>query len=447
MSTNWEKVREEATQILSDYIKIDTTNPPGGEMKGARFLQGILEKEGIPGQVLESQPGRGNLICNMKGEAVGLAPIILLNHIDVVPAEGEKWKVPPLSGLVVDGEIWGRGAQDCKSLGVMELLALVLLKRQGFHSKRDIKYMAAADEETGGKWGVNWLFQNHPELMKAEYVINEGGGVCIAAGERNLYTCQTAEKGICWLKVTFRGKSGHASVPQEDNCIVKMAKAIEKISSYHSPLRPTPTTRKFIRGVAEEQNFFQSIFIQQLLNPFLSRMAEKRITDSGFKGMAGAILRNTFVPTVVQGGQKTNVIPSECSCQIDSRLLPGSEPETIKKELQTLLYDVQDYKIEILQASSPSESPDSDPLYGALEKALRRVDPKGKLIPAMLSGATDSRYFREKGMKAYGFQPMAPTDSLAKYLNRVHGHDERISIESLIFGTRVLYEVLKDFCS
>jgi acetylornithine deacetylase/succinyl-diaminopimelate desuccinylase-like protein len=445
MDLDWGKIKEEAVQILSGYLKVDTTNPPGKEMAGARYLQGLLKKEGFSPTVLEPQPERGNLICSLKGRD-RLAPLILLHHIDVVPAEAEKWKHSPFSGAVVDGEVWGRGAQDCKSLGVIELVAFLLLKREGFQPQRDIVYMATADEEAGAKWGVDWLFQNHPEMMRAEYVINEGGGAGVVVGKRNVYTCQTAEKGICWLKLTFRGKPGHGSVPHEDNCIAKMGRAIERISSYRSPLRRTPTAENFIKGIAEEQRFPRSFMLRQLLNPLFSKSVERRIPDPGLRGMAGAILRNTFVPTVVQGGQKTNVIPSECSCQVDCRILPGVESEMIKAEVRDLLFDFKDYEVEVLQAFPASESPADNLLCRAFEKTLQRLDPKAKMIPMMLTGGTDSRFFRDRGTAAYGFQPMVPLDNLSEYLSRVHGHDERVSAESLLFGTRVLYEILKDFC-
>jgi len=445
MALEWEKVQEEAVQLLSDYLKVDTTNPPGKELAGARFLAGVLEKEGLSARVLESQPDRGNVVSTMKGKE-GLLPLILLHHIDVVPAEAEKWKYPPYSGAVVDGEIWGRGAQDCKSLGVIELLAFLLLKREGFQPRRDIVFMATADEETGGKWGVGWLFQNHPELVKAEYVINEGGGMGMVVGQKNVYSCQTAEKGICWLKLTFRGRPGHGSIPHDDNCVIKMARAIERIAAYRSPLRRTPTTENFIKGIAQEQSFLPSFKLKQLLNPLFSRWVESRISEPGLKGMVGAILRNTFVPTVVQGGQKTNVIPSECSCQVDCRILPGVTPEMIRNELKGLLHDFRDYEVEILQTSPASESPADNVLYRALDKALQQVDPRARMVPTMLTGATDSRFFRDGGAVAYGFQPMTATRNLSEYLNRVHGHDERISARDLLFGTKVLYQVLKDFC-
>lgn len=443
---DWERVEDEAVQILSGYIRIDTTNPPGKEMAAARYLQSILEKEGLAPLVLEPQPERGNLVCTLKGSGE-FPPLILLHHMDVVPAEEGKWRHSPTSGAVVDGEIWGRGALDCKSLGVQELETLLLLKREGFRSKRDIVYMATCDEEAGGKWGVGWLSQNHPELMKSEVVINEGGGMGMAVGEANLYTCQTAEKGICWLKLTFRGKPGHASIPHGDNCIVKMARAIEKIAAYSSPLRRTGTTEKFIQGIAEEQTFPRSILVKQLLNPLFSHWVEGRLPETGLKGMVSAILRNTFVPTVVQGGQKTNVIPSECSCQVDCRILPGVTPEMVLKEIRSLLLEFRDFEVEILQTSPASESPSENPLYASLARTLKRLDPRSKMLPLMQTGATDSRYFRERGTPAYGFQPMPAVKNLSDILARVHGHDERITADALLFGTRVLYEALKDFCA
>ena len=445
MSMDWGNIKEEGVRLLSGYLQVDTTNPPGKELAGAKFLQAVLEREGFEATVLESGPGRGNVLSRMRGTG-GFPPLILLHHIDVVPAEPEKWRHPPYSGAVVDGEIWGRGAQDCKSLGIVELLAFLLLKREGIRPNRDIVYMATADEEAGGKWGVDWLFERHPDWMKAEYVINEGGGVGLAMGEKNVYTCQTAEKGLCWFKLTFRGKPGHGSIPHDDNCVVKMAKAIERISAYRSPLRRTGTTENFIRGIAAEQGFPKSLFLRQLLNPVFSRAVEKRIPDAGLRGMVGAILRNTFVPTMAQAGQKTNVIPSECSCQVDCRILPGVTPEMVKMEIKELLAGFGDYTLEVTQTSPASESPTDNALYQAFDRVLKSMDPKAKMIPTMLTGATDSRGFRNRKAVAYGFHPMSPIDNLSEFMGRIHGHDERIGIDSLLFGIQVLHKVLKEFC-
>ena len=442
---DWEKIKEDATRVLSEYLQVDTTNPPGKELAGAKFLQKLLEKEGLAATVLESAPGRGNVLSRLNGTA-GLSPLILLHHIDVVPAEAEKWQYPPYSGAIVKGEIWGRGAQDCKSLGIVELMTFLLLKRAGIKPKRDIVYMATADEEAGGKWGVDWLFEHHPEWMKAEYVINEGGGIGMAMERKNVYTCQTAEKGLCWLKLTFRGRPGHGSIPHDDNCVVKMARAIERISVYRSPLRRTGTTENFIKGIAAEQGFPKSLLLKQLLNPAFSKAVEKRIPDAGLRGMVGAILRNTFVPTMAQAGQKTNVIPSECSCQVDCRILPGITPEMVRAEIKELLFDFKDYTLEVTQTSPASESPSNNPLYQTFDRVLKSMDPKAKMIPTMLTGATDSRGFRNRGTIAYGFHPMSPIENLSEFMARIHGHDERIAIDTLLFGIQALHKVLKEFC-
>lgn len=442
---DWESIQKEAVRLLSGYLQVDTTNPPGGELAGARYLQAILEKEGFETTVLEAEPGRGNLLCRMKGSE-GSPPLILLHHIDVVPAEADKWRYPPFSGQVVDGEIWGRGAQDCKSLGIVELVSFLLLKRERIKPKRDIVYMATADEEAGGKWGVDWLFEQHPDWMRAAYVINEGGGLGLALGGKNAYTCQTAEKGLCWLKLTFRGKPGHASIPHGDNCVVKMARAIERISAYRSPLRRTDTTENFIKGIAAEQGFPRGLILRQLLNPLFSRAVERRIPEAGLRGMLGAVLRNTFVPTLVRAGQKTNVIPSECSCEVDCRILPGVTEGMVREEIRAALAGFGDYTVEVTQSSPASESPTDTPLYRAFEGALKSLDPRARMIPTMLTGATDSRGFRTRGAAAYGFHPIPPIENLSEFMGRIHGHDERISEDSLLFGIRVLHKVLRDFC-
>jgi acetylornithine deacetylase/succinyl-diaminopimelate desuccinylase-like protein len=225
-----------------------------------------------------------------------------------------------------------------------------------------------------------------------------------------------------------------------------MAKAIERVSAYRSPLRRTGTTESFIRGIAAEQSFPKNFFLRQLLNPAFSQAVEKRIPDAGLRGMVGAILRNTFVPTMAQAGRKTNVIPSECSCEVDCRILPGVTPEMVKTEMKELLSDLGDYTLEVTQTSPASESPTDNPLYQTFTRVLKGMDPKGKMIPTMLTGATDSRGFRNRGAVAYGFHPMAPIDNLSEFMGRIHGHDERIGVDSLLFGIRVLHQVLKGFC-
>ncbi|MFH1624042.1 MAG: M20/M25/M40 family metallo-hydrolase [Pseudomonadota bacterium] len=442
---NWEQVKDEATKILSLYIQIDTTNPPGNEINGALFLKAMLENEGFECTVLESEKGRGNIVARYKGDG-SLTPLLLLHHIDVVPAEADKWIHPPFSGKVERGEIWGRGAFDCKSLGVMELMVLLLLRRTGFKSRRDIIFAATSDEEAGGKYGVEWMLKKHFGLMKTDFVINEGGIAGFSVNNKSLYLCQTAEKGVCWIRLTFKGTPGHASMPHGKNCISDMAAVIERIGKYQSRLQRSPITTRFIEGLAKEQNFMDEKAFLGLLNDASSSQVLARIPDQGLRTILNTMLHNTFVPTVVQGGKKTNVIPSECHCEIDCRMLPGEKPESIIGELKEVLKGLADFDIEILGSSVPTESKIPTELYSTIEKCTKRHDPQARLIPFISSGASDSRFFREKGITAYGFAPLKIGEPLSSHLEKMHGHNERISIESLLYGTRVLFDIVSDFC-
>ena len=253
---DWERTAAEAAELLSAYIQINTTNPPGNETEGARFLHDILKRNGIGADIIESLPGRGSLISNCTG---GTAPeIMLLHHLDVVPAEAGRWQVEPYSGLIRDGELWGRGALDCKGLGIIELMALLLLKRQGLEPERRIVYAATADEEAGGTWGVPWLFEHYPEKLATRYVINEGVGWGLKTGGRNVYLCQVAEKGSCWLKITFEGRPGHGSIPHDENCVLHMARAMQTLGQYRFPLQMAGPVRQLLEALADEQDFMSA---------------------------------------------------------------------------------------------------------------------------------------------------------------------------------------------
>jgi len=442
---NWEKVKQQATDYLRQYLQIDTTNPPGNEIEGAQFLKRILEREGISGAIFESEPGRGNLIARLKGDGTK-PPLLLLNHLDVVPVEKEKWSYPPFSGRLVNGEIWGRGALDCKSLGIAETMVLILLKRTGQHLKRDVIMAATADEEKGGILGVGWLWNNRPEFQDIDAVINEGGGVGISRKRNNLYFCQVAEKGVCWVRIVFKGSPGHASIPREDNCILSLGRSLDIIRRYRSKVQISPVTMKFIQGFSEDEEL-APIFEKLLKAPQYADEALRDIPDRGLKQLLETKIRNTFVPTVVKGGEKTNVIPSECFCEIDCRMLPGENPERIKKEIETILADIPNCSIQTIQSSTPSESSTSHELFQILERSLTRHDPKAKLIPFISSGATDSRFFRNQGIPAFGFAPLLVEGELADYQDLVHGHNERISQKNLIFGIKVLYDAVREFCT
>lgn len=433
----WEEVKEEATELLREYIRIDTTNPPGNEIEGAKFLKQVLEKEGFDYNIFESEKDRGNIITRLKGTGENPS-LLLISHIDVVPADEDKWEYHPFSGKLVDNKIWGRGALDCKSLGIAELMVMLLLKRERIRLKGDVVLAATADEEAGGKYGAEWVVKEKFPLIKTDYVINEGGGDGILTDKGYIFICQTAEKGIYWMRLKFKGRPGHGSMPHEDNCIAKMAKAINIISSYSSPIKVKDVVEKFVEGFGIDKKVF---------DPNLSNQILKSIEDKKMAYWINAMMRNTFSPNIVKGGEKTNVIPSECFLEIDSRVLPGFEPEYALEELRKILKDIVDFDVEIIQKSIASQSSLDTPLYRIIEKNIQAWNSGSKLIPFMQVGGTDSRFFREKGIPSYGFGPLLIDGLYGEHLAMVHGHNEKISTDNLLFMIKTLWNIVSKFCS
>lgn len=440
---NWEEVKKEAASYLSDLIRINTTNPPGNETPAAQYLAKILEKEGLKAEILEEDKGRGNLIARLEGEDKD--SLLLLSHLDVVPAEKERWSVNPFSGEIKSNYIWGRGAIDCKSLVINELMTLLLLRRNKAKLKRKLIVAFCADEEKGGEKGIEWLVKTHYDKIKADYVINEGGGLEIIINNKPFYICQTAEKGICWLRLKAKGTPGHASMPIEDNAVIHLSKALHRISNFQPPLKGTATMRQMIKEIAGKEKFPQSLLLKLLTNPLLSPFILRRIKEKGLVQLLNALLHNTFVPTVLKGGNKTNVIPSQCEAEVDCRLLPGETVEGVVKELKKVLENTK-IDIEVFESHPATESSYHTSLFLTIQEVLSLFEPSAKIIPFMLSGATDSRFLREKGIISYGFAPFKAEVPLEEYYKMVHGVNEKISLSNLTFGTKVLFEIVRRFC-
>jgi len=443
------EVKEEVTDLLSDLIRINTTNPPGNETEAAKYLAETLERDGFNCELLESAPGRGSIITRIKG--TGETPnLLLLSHLDVVAANPREWSVDPFGGVVKDGFVWGRGAIDMKSMTAMEVMVMKLLKRNNIQPKGDIILAATADEEKGGEAGAGWVVRNHPEKVQAKYVINEGGGLAIPVNGKNIYTIQTAEKGIVWLKVMAKGRPGHGSVPGvADNAILRMNRVVEKLGNHRSRMSLVPTVQQFLNTIAKENKLVQQALSILLQNPAagdqkLDLLAQK---DKVMAEELRAMLRMTIAPTMIRGGVKENIIPSECEAVFDCRILPGQNPTGAIKEIKDLLKeaDLEKLEFEIIQASEPSESPMDTVLYEQIVKVLKEFEPNSSIAPILLTGGTDSRFFRKKGSACYGFQPMRADMPYGEILKTVHGIDERISTENLVFGTSVLFEVVKRF--
>jgi acetylornithine deacetylase/succinyl-diaminopimelate desuccinylase-like protein len=445
------EIEPEVTSILSDLIRINTTNPPGNETNAAQYLVENLGKDDIKCELYESALGRGSVVTRLKGN--GEKPrLLLLSHLDVVAANPAEWSVDPFAGIVKDGFVWGRGALDMKGMTAIELMTLKLLKRNDVELKGDVILAATADEEKGGLAGADYLLCNFPQKIFAEYVLNEGGGLAIPTQNKRVYTVQTAEKGILWFRVKAKGVPGHGAVPNEaDNAIMRMNQVIGRLGNYHSPIVLVPTVKRFLNEIASEDDDLQKPFSRLLKNPEQSDQVldELAVTEKLLAEEIRPRIRMTIAPTIIRGGVKENVIPSECEATFDCRILPGQSTAETLNQIKVLLKDVGLEKLtfEIVQANEPSESPVETPLFDVITEVLRAVEPNCGVTPVLMTGGTDSRFFREKGSVCYGFHPMNPEVAGDRIIKREHGIDERISIENLVFGTSVLYETMKRFMS
>ena len=441
MEYHWDAIRDEVTHYLQDLVRIDTTNPPGNETKAAEYLAGVLKREGIEPTILEAVPGRGNLVARLKGDGHA-TPLLLMVHIDVVPAEADKWTHPPFGGEIANGFLWGRGTLDTKELAAMELMVLLLLKRANAPLGRDVIFMANADEEAGGRMGAGWMVKEHADLIRSEYAINEGGGFAIDILGHRFFTCQVAEKGTARFAMRTRGKPGHGSQPHRDNSVLKLADAIQKIGVAEFPHHTSLTVKLLLEAVAAKLGKPYDKDLLALLDADKYRATIQRLPlDEGLRTMLYAMLHNTVTPTMLNAGSKVNVIPSVAEAKCDARLLPGQTSQSLLRELRSVIG--KDVEIEFMDDTPALESDFKSPLYDTITRVMARHAPKAPLLPYLVVGATDARHVRKLGTKVYGFSPMlAPTSEL----DRVHGHDERISIDNLEFGTRVLHELVSEFC-
>jgi acetylornithine deacetylase/succinyl-diaminopimelate desuccinylase-like protein len=434
---DWDQCLDEATRYLQEYIRIPTVNPPGNEIEGAKFLGKIFEKESIPYRVFEPSPGRGSILATLKGKGKK-KPILLLSHIDVVPAEKERWEVDPFAGVIKDGYLYGRGALDDKFMGIIELMAVLILTREGTPLTRDVLFFATADEETGGGWGVKWGMENIPALRESEFALNEGGYILLnEAGVADRYEISSGQKVIYQLQIKTEGTSGHASMPTPDNPNVKLLRALEGVTKWETPFKILPMVKEYYSKIAPKQSLEDRLFYEDIEKGLTNPAFAKKVTSNP---IYNAMVRDTVVLTVLHGGSKANVIPSESSATLDCRLIPGTSKEEFLKEIKRRLGDGVEIKA-LAESQSILPSPLNTDLYKAIEKFVSKNDPGCPVVPLLLPGATDSRFLRDKGIIAYDFCPFRLTE---KDLLRVHGNNERVALENLRFGTRMMVEILKE---
>ncbi len=426
----------ELIELFQSIIKIDTSNPPGNEVKLAEHLYNVLSREGINCEIIESSPNRGNIIAKINGESN--KRLMYLSHLDVVPAQNpELWKYPPFSGYIEGNWIYGRGAIDCKSMVASMLYSLIILKRLNIKPKFTLIFASTADEEMGGRVGLGWLIEHYPEKVKAEYVINEGGGLPLKLKEKHLvYLVDVAEKGACWIKVKFKGRSGHASIPQfKDNALIRLGEAIIRISKFRVPPYYVEAVKILIEELLILQLGFKGKLISKLIMSPIGELILSRMEKNQpeFTSFLKAITRMTMTPTIVKGGVKENVIPSECELTIDCRILPGQDEKYVIKMINKVLSGISGYEVHIKTCSQASSSPINKFFLNSIESTMKTIIPNYnvKLAPYILPASSDSRYLRRLGAIVYGFAPLNPEIDYREIMGLAHGVNERIDIESL----------------
>ena len=433
----------EIVQLLQDLIRFDTTNPPGNETPCIEYIARLLKTEGIETNLIESAPGRGNLVARLKGDG-SRAPFMLFGHVDVVPAEADKWQRAPFSGDLVDGVVWGRGATDMKHMVAMNLMTFIQLKRDNVALKRDVIFMANADEEVGGQMGAGWMVKNHPDLIAAEYAITEGGATSLELEGKSFFVCSTGEKGSARFTLRGRGAPGHASQPHPDNAILPLAKALVKVIESPLPLHVTSTTRAFVTSVAAGVSAPLAELLLGLLDErhHEDALAELPVAEP-IKRRINAMFRNTATPTILQAGTKINVIPAEAVAQVDCRVLPGTTADSIASEVRAVVGAGVD--IEFGHFSPAQESDPASPLLGTIREVVADHVPGAIVVPGLITGGTDARFVTKLGTKVYGFIPTRYEGPAMMGL--AHAHDERISVANLTFGLNVISDITRKFCA
>lgn len=434
---NWDSLTTEAAQLLSGYLQIQSLNPPGDERAAAHYLASQLIERGLTPTRYESAPNRVNLLARLPGSGKK-KPILLYNHMDVVEADPARWSTDPFSGEIRDGYVYGRGAIDMKGMAIMQLLALGLLQQHHPKRSRDIIFFAAADEEKGGKFGTQWMIENHWAELEAEYVWDEGGfGLQDFFGPQPVFTVAVAEKKDLWFKLIAHGEPGHSGMPHQDNAINILLRALERTLALNENYRLNPVTRAMFAGVAGRMPFPKSLLLRNADNPLVFRLLKPSLTANT---TIDAMLKDTLSITVLRAGGKENIIPDRAEATLDVRLLPDRDPQAFLDELK---HRIDDPRVEIEPILSPEAakiSRTNSEFFETLSGVLRELVPQGISVPILTPGTTDSCFFRRKGVNAYGLFPAVITPG---ELARFHGIDERISLDNLRLGTEIIYRVLE----
>ena len=434
-SISWPRYQDEAVRLLQDYLRIDTSNPPGNELLSAAFFKKLFEEAGIPNSVYPYLPGRANFRAVLKGDG-SERPLVLLNHMDVVRAQPESWKVPPFSGEILDGELYGRGAMDMKDEGLLQAMVMLIAARDHVPLKRDLIFLATADEEVNDS-GSAWILENHPEFVRgAEYLITEGGSSMAYPNGAEIYGVDVAEKAPLWIRLTATGTGGHGSMPLVDSAPNRLVNALDRVINWHTPVRLLPSVEQYFHRIASIEpeplasafwNIGQSIHDPAVL---------KRITEDPDLNYQ---IRDTVSLTVLRGSAQTNVIPDRAEAELDVRLLPGDDQQQFLDELRSVIADDHVRAEPVNNFRVPNASTSDTLLYRTIETVVRQYNPRALVTPILDSGYTESQMYRPLGITCYGFTPVEVTPEVEA---TEHAANERVPVEKIRGGLKILFEVV-----
>jgi len=433
----------EAQDWLVELLKINTTNPPGNEQQAAKYIAGILTKEGVTPEVLDLTPGRSAVVARLRASAVPdpSKALLLVAHMDVVGVERNKWSVDPFGGVIKDGYLYGRGSIDDKSMLVANLAAFVALKRGSVHLNRDVIFLATADEEQFGDASLKMLIAKYWDKLAAGFALNEGGKVILKNGKVQYVGLQVAEKVSINIAVTAKGKGGHASMPTKEDPVTHVAAAVDKIGNYTAPVHLTSIVRRYFEGLSAIEDDETSKWMRVIDTPDRGEHAERVLSD--MNPMWNSMMRDTIAPTMLQAGVRPNVIPSEARAVLNVRLLPGDTIDVLLNDLNKLVNDPS-VKLEVMLdggLAAPNSSIETE-LYALITRVSAKEFGGAPVLPFLSPGATDSAQLRLHNVQAYGLRPFPLTEEDDA---RVHGDDERIPLASFAKGVDLLTRIVTEF--
>jgi acetylornithine deacetylase/succinyl-diaminopimelate desuccinylase-like protein len=443
---DWPAQDAAVVALLRELLRFDTSNPPGAEAACAERTAEHLRGSGLEPQLLASEPGRPNVVARLRGDG-DEPPLLLTAHLDVVPAEADRWTHPPFAGEVADGWIWGRGAVDMKHMAAMSLQAVRLLAASGARLRRDVIVALVADEEDGCAHGSAFLVAEHPDLVRAGFALGEVGGFTLHVGGAAVYPVQVAEKGVCWIRATASGSTGHGSMPRRDNAVVRLATFLDRVGRTRLPVHRSAALERFVEGLAATQGKPARTLLPLLLSPQLSGLLTGiGVRDPGVARMLEAVVRNTATPTMLSAGTRVNVIPSGAQANLDGRIAVGSSEAELLAELRRLAGE--HVHLEVVKGGRPPvEHPVESELFSTIGDVVGEHHPGAVAIPSVIPGFTDAHFWSQLGTVCYGFSPVRLEPGGPAFADLFHGDDERIPVDGFTAGARMLADVVFRFCA